>query len=164
MVDQRKQSLNPSAIRDRYDMTKKLSLLFIFIFSPIIFVSCLGELSGTVITKPDEYVRTYEAKEKIVLRAVASVFKEKHSGANVTIDEKNMLVNSDFIESGGWRTKAIARVKRLNWKESEVNLSVITEKKTEKGWEMRRLLEKEQYDTFFNIIDLRIYEEMSKID
>jgi len=53
-------------------------------------------------------------------------------------------------------------VKRLNWKECEVTLAVTTEKKTNTGWEMRRLLEKDQYDRFFSVIDLKIYEEMSK--
>ena len=43
-------------------------------------------------------------------------------------------------------------------------LAVTTEKKTETGWEIRRLLQKEQYDSFFSVIDLRIYEEMSKIE
>ena len=65
--------------------------------------------------------------------------------------------------SGEWRTKTNARVRRLNWKECEVTLIVTTEKKTEKGWEMRRLLQKEQYDTFFSVIELNIYEEMSRI-
>jgi hypothetical protein len=55
-------------------------------------------------------------------------------------------------------------VRRINWKECEVVLSVITEKKTEKGWEMRRLLDKEQYEVFFSTIELKIYEEMSKIE
>ena len=62
-----------------------------------------------------------------------------------------------------WRTKSTASVKRLNWKECEVSLIVTTEKETKKGWELRRLLGKEQYDNFFSVIDLRIYEEMAKI-
>jgi hypothetical protein len=41
---------------------------------------------------------------------------------------------------------------------------VITEKKTDNGWEMRRLLEKEQYASLFDTIELKIYEEMSKIE
>jgi hypothetical protein len=45
-----------------------------------------------------------------------------------------------------------------------VILVVTTEKKTDSGWEARRLLEKEQYDSFFSVIDLKIYEEMSRID
>ena len=89
-------------------------------------------MGGVVILKPDEYSHVYEAKETVILKAIADVFKEKNIGTNVTIDQKNLRVDSDYRESGDWRTKAGASVKRLNWKECEVNLSVITEKKTER--------------------------------
>ena len=145
-------------------MFKKNSLFFFSVFLIISLISCFRSFGGVVILKPDEYSHVYEAKETIVLQAIANVFKEKHIGANVTIDRKKLLVDSDYVESGDWRTKTSARVKRLNWKECEVYLAVITEKKTGKGWEMRRLLQKEQYDNFFSVIDLRIYEEMSKIE
>jgi hypothetical protein len=145
-------------------MINKKLLLFISLFFVINLISCMSDIGMTVISHPDEYSHVYEAKETVVLKAIATVFKEKHIGANVTIDRKNSLVDSDYVESGDWRTKTIARVKRLNWKECEVYLSVITEKKTGKGWQMTRLLQKEQYDTFFSVIDLRIYEEMSKIE
>jgi hypothetical protein len=145
-------------------MLKKNYFLFISLFLIISLASCYSSLGTSVIVKPDEYSHIYEAKETVVLRAVANVFKEKHIGTNVTIDKKNMFVDSDYVESGDWRTKTSAHVKRINWKECEVILAVITEKKTEKGWEMRRLLQKEQYDNFFSVIDLKIYEEMSKIE
>jgi hypothetical protein len=127
-------------------------------------VSCVAGIGRVVISKPDEYAHVYEAKETVILKAIAGVFKEKNIGANVTIDQKNHRVDSDYVVSGDWRTKANARVQRLNWKECEVILAVTTEKKTETGWEIRRLLEKEQYYSFFSVIDLRIYEEMSKIE
>jgi hypothetical protein len=41
---------------------------------------------------------------------------------------------------------------------------VTSEKKTKTGWEMRRLLQKQQYDTFFDVIELAIYEEMSNVE
>ena len=145
-------------------MFKKNILFFFSVILIINLISCVGDFAGVVILKPDEYSHVYEAKEKVVLQAIANVFKEKHIGANVTIDRKKLLVDSDYVESGDWRTKTSARVKRLNWKECEVYLAVITEKKTGKGWEMRRLLQKEQYDNFFSVIELRIYEEMSKIE
>jgi len=72
------------------------------------------------------------------------------------------MVKTDYIVQGDWRTKSIAHVKRLNRSECELVLSVIAEKKTEKGWEMRRLLEKDQYDTFFDSIELQIYREIAK--
>jgi hypothetical protein len=127
-------------------------------------VSCGADIGRVVISKPDEYAHVYEAKETVILRAIAGVFKEKNIGANVTIDQKNNRVNSDYVVTGDWRTKANAHVRRLNWKECEVILAVTTENKTETGWEIRRLLQKEQYYSFFSVIDLKIYEEMSRIE
>ena len=139
----------------------RLIIVFVIIVN---LVSCGAAIGRVVISKPDEYSHLYEANEKIILKAIAGVFKEKKIGANVTIDKKNHRVDSDYVVSGDWRTKASARVQRLNWKECEVSLAVTTEKKTETGWEIRRLLQKEQYDSFFSVIDLRIYEEMSRIE
>ncbi len=139
------------------------TVLWAFAFILILhLMSCAHDFGSTVISKPDERTHVYEAKEKIVLKAIAAVLQEKSIGDNVSIDFKNNRVNSDYVVSGDWRTKSNARVKRLNWKECEVTLAVTTEKKTNTGWEMRRLLEKDQYDRFFSVIDLKIYEEMSK--
>ncbi len=133
------------------------------LFCGVLIVSCVTDLSGTIIRQPDEYTYIYEAKEVVILNAIAGVFKEKNIGAHVRKDVKNMIVDSDFVVSGDWRTKAKARVKKLNWKECEVSLVITTEKQTQSGWTMYRLLQKEQYETFFSLIDLRIYEEMAKI-
>ena len=126
--------------------------------------SCSANIGRVVISKPDEYKYVYEAKETVILKAIAGVFKEKKIGSDVKIDQKNHRVDSDYVVSGDWRTKTRASVKQINWKECEVILVVTTEKKTDSGWEARRLLEKEQYDSFFSVIDLKIYEEMSRID
>ena len=138
--------------------------LIVVLFIIVNLVSCAAGIGMVVISKPDEYSHLYEANEKIILKAIAGVFKEKNIGANVTIDQKNHRIDSDYVVSGDWRTKASAHVQRLNWKECEVSLAVTTEKKTETGWEIRRLLQKEQYDSFFSVIDLKIYEEMSRIE
>jgi hypothetical protein len=138
-----------------------------FIFSFVLFIfitSCFYPFGGELISKPDEYTRVYDVKEKIILRTIASIIKEKNMGTHVLIDDKNHLVDSDYVISGKWRTKTKAHVRQINWKECEVILSISTEKKTEKGWEMRRLLQKDQYDTFFSEIDFKVYEEMSKIE
>ena len=127
-------------------------------------LSCANDFGRTIIDKPDEHTRVYEAKEPVILKAIASVLKEKEIGANVIIDQKNHRVDSDFVVSGDWRTKTSGRVKKLNWRECEVTLSVTTQKQTKTGWEMRRLLQKEQYESFFSVIELKIYEEMSKIE
>jgi len=114
-------------------------------FMIINLIACGARIGQTVISKPDEYSYNYEAKEKFILRAIAKVLKEKSMGTDIRINEEKQLVETDYIVQDDWRTKSTARVKKLNWKESEVSLSVITEKKTATGWEMRRLLEKEQY-------------------
>lgn len=138
---------------------------FIFIL-PVIFVVSLfltACMEGDqVISKPDEFTHIYEAGENIVIQAIALTFKEKGFG-NATINPDKNQVESEHIIQGEWRTKSTARVKKINWKECEVALSVNTEKKTATGWEMRRLLEKRQYDKIFNAIELQIYEQLYKV-
>jgi hypothetical protein len=142
-------------------MNKRRLLFFLL---PFIFIvasymtSCREE--GKVITTPDEYKHVYEANEDIVIHAVDQVFKEKLE-CTIKHPEKNR-VESDYTVQDEWRTKNTARIKKINWKECEVTLSVITEKKTSSGWEMRKLLEKEQYDKYFDAIELQIYKEMYK--
>jgi hypothetical protein len=143
-------------------VTSFFSLAAILIFSLLNFISCSPHLGQVTISTPDEYKRTYEANEKFILKAVASVLQEKNIGTNVKIKPAENMVETDYIVQGDLRTKSIARVKRLNRSECELILSVITEKKTEKGWETRRLLEKDQYDTFFSEIEFQIYREIYK--
>ncbi|KUG23503.1 hypothetical protein ASZ90_006707 [hydrocarbon metagenome] len=143
---------------------KKLFLPVVLIFLVCSLMSCANEFGQTVISQPDEYTCSYEASEKVILKAIARVFKEKNIGSNVKIDWNNLRVDSDYVVSGDWRTKANARVRRINWQKCEVSLIVTTESKTETGWEIRRLLYKEQYETIFNVIEMRIYEEMSVVE
>jgi membrane-bound lytic murein transglycosylase B len=145
-------------------MNKRLSL-FIFLL-PLLFsvsfllTSCKEE--GEVISKPDEFTHVYEAGENKLLQAIAQVFKNRGFGT-AAIDKETGKVESDYMVQDEWRTKGIARVKKINWKECEVVLSVITEKRISKGWEMRRLLGKTQYDTFFDAIEVQLYQEMYKV-
>jgi hypothetical protein len=127
-------------------------------------ISCSPEFGQIIISKPDEYKHIYEAKESVVLKATARVFRDKSMGSNIRIDRENKRVETDYITQGEWRTRSIAKVRKLNWKESELAISLITEKKTGTDWEMRRLLDKEQYVNLFDTIDLIIYEEMSRIE
>ncbi len=147
-------------------MTRRVTAFFSFaailIFFPVNLISCSPHVGQIKISKPDEYKRTYEANEKYILRAVASVLREENMGTNIEIKPGENMVETDYIVQGDLRTKSIAHVKRLNRGECELTLSVIAEKKTEQGWEMRRLLEKDQYDTFFNAIEIQIYREISK--
>ena len=143
---------------------RRKTYCFFVCFLLTALVSCAAYFGSPVIAEPDEHSRVFDAKEKVILKAVARVLKEKSIGRSVTIDYAQNRVDSDYVVTDDWRTKTNARVKRLNWKECELTLVVTTEKKTDKGWEMRRMLEKEQYDNFFGLIELKIYEEMSKIE
>jgi hypothetical protein len=143
----------------------KRQYLFIFLL-PLIFslsfllTSCREE--GDVISKPDKFTRVYEASENKIIQAIAQVFKEKGFGT-AAINKETSQVDSDYLIQDEWRTKGTARVKKINWKECEVVLSIITEKKISTGWEMRRILGKSQYDTFFDAIELQLYQEMYKV-
>ena len=163
-MDKRKRPLKFVAVHGAGCMVNKKFLLLFFVILIINLISCIRDMGGVEILKPDESSHVYEAKETIILKAIAGVIKEKKIGTHVRIDQKNLQVDSDYLESGDWRTKASAGVKRLNWKQCEVILAVTTEKKTKAGWEMRRLLQKQQYDTIFDIIELKIYEEMSNVE
>lgn len=153
---------------DRKKIVKFRLILFLpaalLVLMTISLTACGAQLGQTVISKPDEFSYTYEAKEKFVLRAIAKVFREKKMGSNVRVNEEEQTVETDYLVQEDWRTKSSARVKKLNWKECEMTLSVVTEKRTASGWEMRRLLEKEQYLKIFDTIELKIYEEMYKTE
>ena len=135
-------------------------ILPVIIIAGLFLTSCME--GGQVISKPDEYTRVYEASEDIIIRALKQVFKDKGFGSASMNPEKKQL-ESDYLFQNDWRSKAVARVRKINWKECEVTLSVITEKKTQAGWEMRRLLETEQYDKLFLAIELQIYQEQYKL-
>jgi hypothetical protein len=156
--------VSPLSPQLSYAMNKRQPLLIFLL--PVIFsaglllTSCMEE--GEVISKPDEFKHIYEASENKLLQAIAQVFKDKGFGT-AEINQETNQVESGYLIQDDWRTKGIARVKKINWKECEVALSVITEKKSSKGWEMRRLLGKSQYDTFFDAIELQLYREMYKV-
>jgi hypothetical protein len=120
-------------------------------------------MEGVSISEPDQSRYVYEAKEKFVLRAIAQVFDEKNLGT-ATINEDAHEVTTDNIVQGEWRTRSIARARQINWKECEVKLTIITEKKTPAGWEMRRLIGKDQYEKIFKAVEFQIYREIYKGD
>ena len=121
-----------------------------------------ARIGETVLSKPDEYSHTYEAKLKYILPAIAGVFKERGLGKDVRIDWGRQTVESDYVNKDDIRTRGVARVKKVNLRENEVFLSVITERKTGGGWEHRRFVEKEEYEKIFSKIELKIYQEMYK--
>ncbi len=118
---------------------------------------------GEPIDKPDEYTHIYRAKEKYILRAIYQIFKDKDFG-KPTINEEKHQVTSDYAIRGEWRMRGLATVREVSRNEREVALSIITERKTPAGWELRRLLKKEQYERIFDAIDTQIYREIAKPD
>jgi hypothetical protein len=126
-------------------------------------VLCSCREAGEPIDKPDEFTHIYQANEKYILRAIYQTFKDKDLGRAI-VNEETHEVTSDYIVHGEWRTRSLARIIKVNRNEREVALSIITEKKTPTGWEMRRLLGKEHYERFFDAIDTQIYREMSRPD
>lgn len=154
-------------LRPDHTETKKRPRSFLLLILTLIavcnMVLCSCGEDGEPIDKPDEFTHVYQANEKYILRAIYQIFKDKDFG-KATINEDTHEVTSDYIVQGEWRIRSLARIREVNRKEREVTLSIITEKKTSTGWEMRRLLGKEQYERFFDAIDTQIYREMSKPD
>jgi len=143
---------------------KRIFLLPVILIIVVSLVSCGAEMGQVVISKPDEYRHTYEASERVILNAVARIFKDRKMGSNIRIDREKNEIDSDYVIEGDWRIKSSVKINKLNWKEREVIIAITTEKKTRTGWEMRRLLDKDQYINLFDKIDLAIYEEMSKVE
>ena len=154
-------------LRPDHTETKKHPRSFLLLILTLIavcnMVLCSCGEDGEPIDKPNEFTHVYQANEKYILRAIYQIFKDKDLG-KATINEDTHEVTSDYIVQGEWRIRSLARIREVNRNEREVTLSIITEKKTSTGWEMRRLLGKDQYERFFDAIDTQIYREMSKPD
>jgi len=129
------------------------------VFCNMALWSCTGD--GEPIDKPDQFTHVYEAEEKFILRAIARTFQDRDLGKAVIHEETNEVV-SDYVVREDWRIRSLARVRKISRTEREVTLSILTEKKTSTGWELRRLLGKEQYEKVFTAIETRIYQEMYK--
>jgi hypothetical protein len=138
-----------------------LLVLTLIAIGNLALCSCEGE--GEPIDQPDEFTHVYQASEKYILRAIYQTFQDKDLG-KATIHADTHEVTSDYIIQGEWRIRSLARLRGVDRNQVEVTLSIITEKKTPAGWELRRLLKKEQYDRFFYAIDSQIYREMYKLD
>jgi len=157
----------PGVLHPNHTETKKRPRSFLLLILTLIavcnMVLCSCNQEGEAIDKPDEFTHVYQANEKYILRAIDQVFKDKDLG-RATIHKDTNEVTSDYIVQGEWRIRGLARIREVNRKEREVTLSIITERKTPTGWEIRRLLGKEQYERFFDAIDTQIYRELSKPD
>lgn len=140
----------------------RLLILALALVCGTILLSSCGK-DGEPIDKPDEFTRVYQAQGKYILRAILQTLKEQELGKAIINSETHEVI-SDYLVQGEWRIRSLARITELNRNEREVTLSIITEKRTPAGWQMRRLLGKEHYERFFDAIDTQIYREMSRPD
>jgi hypothetical protein len=136
----------------------------IFTISTLLFVGLLLAACGhfpEALPEPEKATQTFDADEKIILKAITHVLKERGFGEPQVEADKGRL-ETDYVLQGDWRTKVVATVKRISRKEREVTLSVITEKKSASQWQPKKLLGKEQYEKIFGEIEMQIYREWYK--
>ena len=112
---------------------------------------------------PEKHSRVYEFNEKYIIRGVASLLREK-GYADPKVDTEKGKVETDYIPAGNMRTKVEVTVKKLDRREREVILVITTEKKVKEGWKAVKILEKPQYEKFFDEIEMQIYRELAKVD
>ena len=99
--------------------------------------------------------------EKVLLKAIASILKER-GFEDPKVDAGQGTVETDYFVYEDFRTKVEAQVKKIGSREREVTLSVITEQKLDSGWKPKKIMGKEQYEKFFNEIEMQAYRELAK--
>ncbi len=110
----------------------------------------------------EKHTRVYEFEEKYIIRGISNFLKEK-GYSDPKVDYENGKVETEFITAGNTRTKIEATVKKIGRRENEVTLVVKTERIIKNlGWRPVRILGKEQYDRFFDEIEMQIYRELAK--
>ena len=128
----------------------------------VFFLSACEEESDSS-GPPEKHSRVYEFNEKYIVRGVANLLKEK-GYTDPKVDTEKGKVETDYIPAGNTRTKVEVTVKKLDRREREVILVITTEKKVKEGWKAIKILEKPQYDKFFDEIEMQIYRELAKVD
>lgn len=136
---------------------RRIFILIPFIFTCILAISCMYFPDAS--PKLEKARHIFEGDEKIVLRAIKGVLRDRDFGEAVETDRG--LLETDYVVQGDWRTKVVATVKPIGRKKNEVTLSVVTEKKSSSGWVPKSIMGKEQYETFFNEIEIQIYRELA---
>jgi hypothetical protein len=134
-------------------------MLLAFLFLCITMAAC--KHMPDVLPKSEEAIQTFDADEKVVLKAIARVLKDRGFGDSKVAADRGGL-ETDYVVQEDWRTRVVATVKKISRAETEVTLSVMTEKKSSSGWEPKQLMGKEQYDKIFREIEMQIYREWYK--
>jgi hypothetical protein len=114
----------------------------------------------------EKSTRSFGASEKIVVRAISQVLKDRGFGqAKVDkVGDEPSRLETDYVLQGDWRVKMGATVKKISRQESEVTFLVTTEQKDSgpSGWKAKKILGKEQYEKFFGEVEMQIYREWAK--
>jgi hypothetical protein len=112
--------------------------------------------------EPEKHFRVYEFNEKYIIRGIANLLKEK-GYTDPKVDYEKGKVETEFITVGNTRTRVETTVKKIGRRENEVTLIITTERVLKKlGWKPVRIMGKEQYDRFFDEIEMQIYRELAK--
>jgi hypothetical protein len=139
-----------------------LAILWISLF----LFSCILPPKDAISPEADKSTQVFDASEKIIVRAITQVLKDRGFGPakEEKVGEDQVRLETEYVPQGDWRTKVEATVKTVNPKEREVTLSVITEQKGSKSsdWKPKKMIGKEQYETLFNEIEMQIYREWAK--
>jgi hypothetical protein len=136
--------------------------LFLLLLLPLLLAACEEEEEETG-GEPEKHFRIFEFHEKYIIRGIANMLKEK-GYTDPKVDMEKGKVETDYITKGNLRAKVETTVKKLDRREREVVLVITTEKKTKEGWKATKMLDKAQYDRFFDEMEMQIYREMGKGD
>lgn len=141
----------------------------VFNFSLSFILLCLCSSACThfpdALPEPRKATQVFEADERVILKAITRVLKDRGFGEPQVEADKGRL-ETDYVIQGSWRTKVVATIKKIGRKEREVTLSLVTEKKSfaSSQWQPRNLMGKEHYDHLFREIEMQIYREWSKAE
>jgi len=105
--------------------------------------------------------RTFDFNEKIIIKATTSILKER-GFESPKVDWEKGKVETDYFVEGDYRTKVEATVKKIDRNQGQVTLSVIIEQKSTSGWKPKDIMDKAQYDKFFDEIEMQSYREIAK--
>ena len=130
-------------------------ILLIFLCLPVLSCIPMPDTSPRI----DKASHIFDADRGIVLRAIKSVLRDRDFGNALETDGGSL--ETDYLVQGNWRTRVVAQAKQIQRKKTEVTLSVISEKKSSSRWVPQSLMGKEQYETFFNEIEIQIYRELA---
>jgi hypothetical protein len=143
---------------------KERIIFFLFFLFPFFFLfPAACQHAPETLLEPEGTSRIFEADEKIIFKALSRILKDRGFGEPRVEADKGRL-ETDYLVQEDWRTKVVATIKKVNRREREVTLAVITEQKdsSPSGWKPKKLMGKEQYETFFGEIEMQIYREWYK--